>query len=82
MKPVGPGRAVRTYAIQGVNDWQRTGYGGPCPPIDRYCYVHKLHALDVMLPELKPPTKAGLEQAMPGHILARLELVGGYQRRR
>lgn len=67
---------------QGLNDWQRTGYGGPCPPIGRHRYVHKLYALDVMLPELKPPTKARLEQAMQGHVLARTELVGHYQRQR
>lgn len=67
---------------QGVNDWQRTGYGGPCPPTGRHRYVHKLYALDVILPELKPPTKAALEQAMQGHVLGRIELLGYYQRRR
>lgn len=67
---------------QGLNDWQRTGYGGPCPPVGRHRYVHKLFALDVLLPELKPPTKERLEQAMQGHVLARAELVGYYQRQR
>lgn len=71
-----------TSLDEGVNDWQRSGYGGPCPPIGRHRYVHKLYALDVMLPELKPPTKARLEQAMQGHVLARTELVGYYQRQR
>lgn len=66
---------------QGLNDWQRAGYGGPCPPIGRHRYVHKLFALDVLLPELKQPTKARLEQAMQGHVLARAELIGYYQRR-
>jgi len=65
---------------QGVNDWQRTGYGGPCPPIGRHRYFHKLYALDVVLPDLKPPTKAALEKAMQGHILAHAELIGVYQR--
>jgi hypothetical protein len=67
---------------QGVNDWQRTGYGGPCPPIGRHRYFHKLYALDVVLPDLKQPTKAALEKAMQGHILAHAELIGVYQRPR
>lgn len=66
---------------EGLNDWQRTGYGGPCPPIGRHRYVHKLYALDSVLPVLHPATKAALEQAMQGHILARAELVGYYRKR-
>ena len=65
---------------QGVNDWGRTGYGGPCPPIGRHRYFHKLYALDTVLPDLRQPTKAALEQAMAGHVLASVELVGTYQR--
>lgn len=67
---------------EGLNDWQRTGYGGPCPPIGRHRYVHKLYALDTTLPDLARPTKARLEAAMRGHVLAQAELVGTYQRRR
>lgn len=66
---------------QGLNDWRRTGYGGPCPPIGRHRYVHRLFALDVLLPDLKQPTKSALERAMQGHVLAQAELVGYYQRR-
>jgi Raf kinase inhibitor-like YbhB/YbcL family protein len=66
----------------GMNDWQRTGYGGPCPPIGRHRYFHKLYALDILLPDLKQPTKPVLEKAMQGHVLAHAELVGLYQRRR
>ena len=66
---------------EGTNDWKRTGYGGPCPPIGRHRYFHKLYALDVVLAALGAPTKAQLEQAMQGHILAQAELVGTYQRR-
>jgi hypothetical protein len=65
---------------QGVNDWGRTGYGGPCPPIGRHRYFHKLYALDTQLEGLRRPTKAQLEAAMQGHILAQAELVGTYQR--
>jgi len=52
--------AVKSTALpagtrEGVNDWGRTGYGGPCPPIGRHRYFHKLYALDTVLPELKRP---------------------------
>ena len=66
--------------LDGTNDWHRTGYGGPCPPIGRHRYFHKLYALDTMLPDLRHPTKAVLEQAMASHILAATELVGTYQK--
>ena len=65
---------------EGINDWKRTGYGGPCPPIGRHRYIHKLYALDVVLPHLNNPTKAQLEETMQGHIIERTELVGLYQR--
>jgi len=66
--------------LEGVNDWKRTGYGGPCPPIGRHRYFFKLYALDCRLPDLKRPTKAQLEQAIQGHILDQVELMGTYQR--
>jgi Raf kinase inhibitor-like YbhB/YbcL family protein len=65
---------------EGVNDWKRTGYGGPCPPIGRHRYFHKLFALDVELPDLGRPVKAKLEQAMRGHVLATAELIGTDQK--
>jgi len=68
--------------LQGLNDWKKTGYGGPCPPIGKHRYFHKLYALDVVLPDLKQPTKAKLEKAMEGHILSKAELVGLYQRKK
>ncbi|MEI7780870.1 MAG: YbhB/YbcL family Raf kinase inhibitor-like protein [Planctomycetota bacterium] len=64
----------------GLNDWQKTGYGGPCPPVGRHRYFHKLYALDAVLPDLGHPTKAKLEKAMAGHIIARTELVGLYKK--
>lgn len=66
--------------LQGANDWQRSAYGGPCPPVGRHRYFHKLYALDTLLPNLKIPTKATLERAMKGHVLAQAELVGLYQK--
>jgi len=67
-------------ALEGLNDWKRTGYGGPCPPIGRHRYFHKLYALDIVLPDLNRPTKAQLEKAMQGHILEKFELIGTYQK--
>jgi Raf kinase inhibitor-like YbhB/YbcL family protein len=67
--------------LQGLNDWKKTGYGGPCPPIGTHRYFHKLYALDIVLPDLKSPTKAKLEKAMEGHIIAKAELIGLYQRK-
>ena len=66
--------------MQGLNDWHRAGYGGPCPPKGRHRYFFKLYALDVVLPELKQPGKSALERAMQGHVLASSELIGLYQR--
>jgi Raf kinase inhibitor-like YbhB/YbcL family protein len=65
---------------EGVNDWARTGYGGPCPPIGRHRYFHKLFALDATLGDLGSPKKADLEKAMKGHVLAEARLVGTYQK--
>jgi Raf kinase inhibitor-like YbhB/YbcL family protein len=66
--------------LEGMNDWKRTGYGGPCPPVGRHRYFHKLYALDATLPDLGRPTRTRLEKAMSGHVLAQAELVGTYQR--
>jgi Raf kinase inhibitor-like YbhB/YbcL family protein len=65
---------------EGVNDWHRTGYGGPCPPVGRHRYIHKLYALDIVLPDLGKPNKAKLEKAMEGHVIGKAELIGTYQR--
>jgi len=67
--------------LEGLNDWKQTGYRGPCPPIGKHRYFHKLYALDTVLPDLKKPTKAALEKAMEKHILAKAALVGLYQKR-
>ncbi len=71
-----------TGTLAGVNDWKRTGYGGPCPPIGRHRYFFKLYALDRILPDLNRPTKAKLEAAMKGDVLAQATLIGTYQRKR
>ena len=66
----------------GQNDWGKAAYGGPCPPIGRHRYFHKLYALDTMLELPEGATKAELEQAMEGHVLAQAELVGTYQKQK
>jgi hypothetical protein len=65
---------------EGQNDWKRPGYGGPCPPVGRHRYFHKLCALNTVLPDLQKPTKPQLEKAMAGHILAQAELMGTYKK--
>ena len=65
---------------EGINDWDRKGYGGPCPPIGRHRYFFKIYALDTVLTDLQQPTKKQVEEAIAGHILAKAELVGMYQR--
>ena len=67
-------------AKDGLNDWKRTGYGGPCPPIGRHRYYHKLYALDATLDGMNNPTKAEVEAAMEGHIIAEAILMGTYQK--
>jgi len=66
--------------IEGINDWQRPGYGGPCPPIGRHRYFHKLYALDIVLEGLNRPTKADVEAAMQGHIIEQAELIGTFRK--
>jgi Raf kinase inhibitor-like YbhB/YbcL family protein len=67
-------------AVQGVNDSKRRGFDGPCPPIGRHRYFHKLYVLDVMLPDLGAATKADVERAMAGHVVAQAQLMGTYER--
>jgi Raf kinase inhibitor-like YbhB/YbcL family protein len=66
--------------VEGLNDWKRIGYGGPCPPIGRHRYFHKLYALDTVLEGMNTPTKTKIEAAMKGHIIAQTELMGTYQK--
>lgn len=65
---------------EGINDWTQTWYGGPCPPIGRHRYFHKLYALDTVLKGMSKPTKAEVEAAMQGHIIAQTELMGTYEK--
>ena len=67
---------------EGLNDWKRARYNGPCPPIGRHRYFHKLYALDTELPDLDSATKDVLLKHVEGHVLATAELVGTYQKQR
>ena len=74
------GKPLPAGTRDGLNDWKRTGYGGPCPPVGRHRYFHKLYALDTVLPDLRQPSKAQLEERIKGHVIAQAELVGTYQK--
>ena len=65
--------------LPGLNDWKKTGYGGPCPPIGSHRYFHKLYALDCRLNLVGNPNKVAVEQAMRGHVLEQTVLIGTYQ---
>jgi phosphatidylethanolamine-binding protein (PEBP) family uncharacterized protein len=67
-------------ARQGINDFRKIGYGGPCPPSGMHRYFFKLYALDTIFDLEGDPTKADLEEAMHGHIIAQCQLMGKYQR--
>ena len=76
-----PGDSVPQGALQGTNDFRNRNYGGPCPPSGTHRYFFKLYALDAVLPLKAGATKADLEPAMKGHILAQAELIGQYGRK-
>lgn len=76
------GNDLPAGTLEGRNDWKKTGYGGPCPPIGQHRYFFKLFALDRVLADLGGPSKAALQKAMQGHVLAETELVGTYKKGR
>lgn len=67
--------------IAGRNSWKRNDWGGPCPPSGEHRYFFKLYALDTMLGLGAAASKAELEKAMKGHVLAQSEMIGRYRRR-
>jgi Raf kinase inhibitor-like YbhB/YbcL family protein len=77
-----PSRQLPEQALSGRNDWGKSGYGGPCPPTGRHRYYFRLYALDTMLPDLHQPTKARLEKAIEGHVLAEAVVMGTYVKQR
>lgn len=75
------GEKLTNGALQGINDFRRVGYGGPCPPPGpAHRYFFKVYALDEMLNLPPKATRKGLEKAMEGHVLDKAELMGKYGR--
>ncbi len=73
--------SVPENGVQGINDFRKHEYGGPCPPWGQHRYFFKLYALDTVLNISTDSKKADLEKAMKGHIVAQAELVGLYKRK-
>ena len=74
--------SLPTGTGEGINDWKKTGYGGPCPPIGKHRYFHKLYALDNVLEGLGKPDKSAVEAAMDGHVVASSVLMGTFEKAR
>lgn len=74
------GRPLPHGAREGLNDWGRAGYGGPCPPVGRHRYFFRLYALDTELGDLHRPDRAKLDRAMHGHVVAQAQWVGTYRK--
>ena len=75
-------KALPWGTMVGLNDWKRATYGGPCPPIGRHRYFHKLYALNAVLSGLNQPNKAAVEAKMHPHIIAESMLIGTYEKGR
>jgi Raf kinase inhibitor-like YbhB/YbcL family protein len=76
-----PDRELADGSRQGMTDFGRVGYGGPCPPSGTHRYFFKLYALDTVLSLAPGATKAQLEAAMKGHVVTQAQLMGTYQRK-
>lgn len=76
-----PENSIPAGAKKGRNSWDRNSYGGPCPPSGTHRYFFKLYALDTTLTLATTATKADLERAMQGHVLASGQLMGTYTKR-
>ncbi len=72
--------SVPSRAVQGTNSFRKLDYGGPCPPSGTHRYMFKLYALDAALDLAEGASKADVESAMEGHILAQTKLIGLYKR--
>ena len=79
--PAGAAARMPEGATVGKNDWGKAGYGGPCPPVGKHRYFFKLYALDLSL-DASGLDKAALIGRIDGHVLAKGELIGRYQKRR
>jgi Raf kinase inhibitor-like YbhB/YbcL family protein len=73
------GKAVPKGALEGVNSFKKSVYGGPCPPSGSHRYFFKLYALDTQLRLQPGATKSDLLKAMKGHVIAEAETMGRYR---
>jgi len=73
--------SVPEGVVQGMNDFKKRNYGGPCPPGRAHKYIFKIYALDTLLNLNPNGTKKDLEKAMEGHIVSRGQLMGSYKRK-
>lgn len=73
--------SIPENAVEGITDFGRPGYGGPCPPSEVHRYFFKLYAIDIILDLQKDASAEELEKAMAGHVLKEAELIGLYSRR-
>lgn len=74
--------SLKAGGSQGKNDFEKIGYGGPCPPSGTHRYFFKLYALDAALDLKAGASKAELLKAMEGHIVGQAQLMGTYKRTR
>lgn len=73
--------SVPKGGVQGMNDFRKKDYGGPCPPSGTHRYYFKLYALDTQLNLGVNSEKADLEKAMQGHIISQAQIMGTYKRK-
>ena len=72
--------SVPQGSVQGINDFNKTTYGGPCPPSGTHRYFFKLYALDTKLDIKGKVVKRDVEKAMKGHIVGEAQTMGTYRR--
>ncbi len=71
---------VPSGAVEGMTDFGRSGYGGPCPPSGNHRYYFRIYALDIRLDLRADALLSDLNQAMTGHVIGQAELMGTYSR--
>ncbi len=77
---VPPQKVLGDGSLQGVNDFRRIGYGGPCPPGGTHRYYFKVYALDTEVDAVPGLTKRQLLKKIEKHIIAKGEIMGKYSR--
>lgn len=75
-----PENSVPQEATQGINDFRRVEYGGPCPPSGTHRYFFKIFAIDTIFNLPSSARKTDVLKAMQGHVLDKFELVGLYRK--